>query len=205
MTELCGTLAHSKLDDTLEQRTTTCGHLLDGWEARIVDPESGRPVAAEVRGELVARGPNLFAGYFRDLEQTSASIDDEGWFHTGDHCSMTADGLLCFHGRLKDMLKVGGENLSALEVESYLATHPKIKLAQVVGIPDDRLVEVPAAFVELTPGAEMEPEEVIAHCQGKIASFKVPRYVRFVSEWPMSSTKVQKFRLRDGLIAELGA
>ncbi len=103
------------------------------------------------------------------------------------------------------MLKVGGENVAAIEIESYLATHPSIKLAQVVGIPDDRLLEVPAAFVELVPGASLSEEDVIGFCRGSIASFKVPRHVRFVEEWPMSATKVQKFSLRDQLIDELGS
>jgi fatty-acyl-CoA synthase len=204
MTELCGTLAYNRLDDSEEQRTTTCGHLLPGWEGRIVHPDTGEPVPANVRGELVARGPNLFAGYFHDPAQTGASIDADGWFHTGDHCSMDAEGLLLFHGRLKDVLKVGGENVSALEVESFLSTHPAIKLAQVVGIPDDRLMEVPAAFVELAPGATLTEQQVIDHCEGRIARFKTPRHVRFVTDWPMSSTKIQKFRLREQLIAELG-
>jgi len=203
MTELCGTLAYSRLDDSLEQRTTTCGHLLPGWEARIIDPDSGDVLAPGVRGELIARGPNLFDGYFHDPGQTAAAIDGDGWFHTGDLCSIDADGLLLFHGRLKDVLKVGGENVSALEVESFLATHPAIKLAQVVGVPDDRLVEVPAAFVELAPGASLTEDEVLDYCRGQIARFKAPRHVRFVTEWPMSSTKVQKFRLRDTLLAEL--
>src|SRR5439155_24772907 len=108
------------------------------------------------------------------------------------------------HGRLKDMLKVGGENVAAIEIESFLATHPSIKLAQVVGIPDPRLLEVPAAFVELAPGAELGEEEVIGYCKGTIAGFKVPHYVRFVTEWPMSATKIQKFRLRERLLDGLG-
>jgi acyl-CoA synthetase (AMP-forming)/AMP-acid ligase II len=101
------------------------------------------------------------------------------------------------------MLKVGGENVAALEIENLLATHPAVKLAQVVGVPDPRYVEVPAAFVELAPGAETTPQELIEYCGGTIASFKVPRYIRFVEEWPMSATKIQKFRLREQLIAEL--
>ncbi|HEY4098752.1 MAG TPA: AMP-binding protein [Baekduia sp.] len=204
MTELCGTLAYSRLDDTLEQRTTTCGHLLPGWEAKIIDPETGATVAPDVRGELVVRGDCLFAGYFNDPGQTAASIDADGYFHTGDHCSLDADGLLLFHGRLKDVLKVGGENVSALEVESFLATQPGVKLAQVVGVPDDKYDEVAAAFIELAPGARLTEREVKDFCNGRIARFKIPRYVRFVTEWPMSSTKVQKFRLRDTLMAELG-
>jgi acyl-CoA synthetase (AMP-forming)/AMP-acid ligase II len=203
ITELCGSLAYSRLDDTAEERTETCGHLLPGWDGRIVDPDTGLPVPAKVRGELVAKGPSMFAGYFGDPEQTALSIDAEGWFHTGDLCSMDEDGLLSFHGRLKDQLKVGGENVSALEVESFLATHPAIKLAAVVGVPDDRLIEVAAAFVELVPGESITEEEVVRFCTGQIARFKIPRYVRVVTEWPMSSTKVQKFRLRDRLLAEL--
>lgn len=204
MTELCGSAAYSRLHDTLEQRTTTCGHMLPSFEAKIIDPGTGEEVAPGVAGELIARGPYMFRGYFGDAEQTAAVIDADGYLHTGDHCSIDANGLLSFHGRLKDQLKVGGENVSALEVESFLATHPAIKLAQVVGVPDDRYLEVPAAFIELVPGATLSKEDVIGFCAGQIARFKTPRYVRFVTGWPMSSTKVQKFRLRDQLIAELG-
>ena len=110
-----------------------------------------------------------------------------------------------FHGRIKDMLKVGGENVAAVEIETYLAQHPAVKLAQIVGVPDARLQEVPAAFVELEEGASADEQELIEFCKGEIASFKVPRHVRFVSEWPMSTSKIQKFRLRDQLIEELGA
>ena len=204
MTEVCGTLAHNRLDDSGEKRTTTCGRPLPGWEARIVDPETREPVGPGVRGELTVRGECLFEGYFNDPDQTAASKDADGWFFTGDHCSIDSDGFLDFHGRLKDVLKVGGENVSALEVESFLATHPAVKLAQVVGVPDDRYMEVPAAFVELVPGSEVSGDELAEFCDGKIARFKIPRYYRFVTEWPMSSTKVQKFRLREEIVAELG-
>jgi acyl-CoA synthetase (AMP-forming)/AMP-acid ligase II len=101
------------------------------------------------------------------------------------------------------MLKVGGENVAALEVESYLSTHPAVRLAQVVGIPDAHLVEAPAAFVELEPGHEATEDDLIAYCRGQIASFKIPRHIRFVTEWPMSATKIQKFHLRERLIDEL--
>jgi acyl-CoA synthetase (AMP-forming)/AMP-acid ligase II len=203
MTELCGSAAYSRLDDTLEQRTTTCGHLLPSFEGRIVDPEDNRPVEPGVRGELVVRGPCVFDGYFSMEGMRRDAFDDEGWFHTGDLCSIDADGLLSFHGRIKDQLKVGGENVSAVEVESFLATHPAIKLAQVIGVPDPRYMEVPAAFVELMPGQSLTEDDVVAFCTGRIARFKVPRHVRFVEEWPMSSTKIQKFRLRDRLLDEL--
>lgn len=109
-----------------------------------------------------------------------------------------------FHGRIRDMLKVGGENVAAVEVETFLQQHDAVKLAQVVSIPDRRLTEVPAAFIELEPGKEVSEEELIAFCKGKIAGFKIPRYVRFVEDWPIPSTKIQKFRLQEQLIEELG-
>jgi acyl-CoA synthetase (AMP-forming)/AMP-acid ligase II len=204
ITELCGTVVFTDLDDPVEVRTETCGRALPGFELRVVDPETNRPVPTRERGELVGRGPSGFDGYFRNEEGTRAAVDDDGWFHTGDLCSMDEKGYVSYHGRLKDMLKVGGENVAAIEVESFLATHPSIKLAQIVGVPDPRLIEVPAAFVELAPGAELGEEEVIAYCRDSIAGFKVPRHVRFVTEWPMSATKIQKFQLRDRLIEELG-
>jgi acyl-CoA synthetase (AMP-forming)/AMP-acid ligase II len=203
ITELTGTVCYNELDEPEEQRLTTCGKPLEGYELRVVDPETGAELPRNVRGELVARGPQVFAGYFGDPEQTAAVMDAAGFFHTGDLCSIDENGHVLFHGRLKDMLKVGGENVAAVEVESFLSTHPAIKMAQVVGVPDDRLVEVPAAFVELAPGQSVTEDEVIAFCKGKIASFKVPRHVRFVDEWPMSATKVQKFRLRERLLEEL--
>jgi fatty-acyl-CoA synthase len=204
ITELCGTLVFTELDDPLEARVTTCGTPLPGFDLRVVDPETNAPLPVGVRGELVGRGPSRFDGYYRNAEQTDLAIDAEGYFHTGDLCSIDGDGRILFHGRIKDMLKVGGENVAAIEIESFLATHPAIKLAQVVGIPDPRLLELPAAFVELVPGASLSEAEAIAYCTGAIAGFKVPRHVRFVEEWPMSATKVQKFRLREQLLDELG-
>jgi fatty-acyl-CoA synthase len=204
ITELCGTLVFTELDDPVETRVTTCGTPLPGFDLRVVDPETGEPLPPGERGELVGRGPSRFDGYYNNPEQTALAIDKDGYFHTGDLCSIDGDGRVLFHGRLKDMLKVGGENVAAIEIESFLATHPAIKMAQVVGVPHARLLEAPAAFVELVPGASLTEEEAIAFCKGEIAGFKVPHYVRFVGEWPMSATKVQKFRLRDRLVEELG-
>jgi fatty-acyl-CoA synthase len=204
ITELCGTLVFTRLDDSLQTRVNTCGTPLPGFDLRVIDPETGKALPPGERGELIGRGPSRFDGYYNNPEQSSLAIDGEGYFHTGDLCSIDEHGRIWFHGRLKDMLKVGGENVAAIEIESYLATHPAIKMAQVVGVPDDRLLEAPAAFVELIPGATLTEDETIRYCKGEIAGFKVPRYVRFVDEWPMSATKVQKFRLRDQLIEELG-
>ena len=122
-------------------------------------------------------------------------MTEDGWLRTGDIGALDAQGRLSFRGRLKDMLKVGGENVAALEIEGLLLTHPAVKMAQVVGAPHDRLGEVPAAFIELSEGTHCGEEEIIQFCRNKIASFKVPRIVRFVDEWPSSATKIQKFKL----------
>jgi fatty-acyl-CoA synthase len=203
ITELCGCVAFHSPDDSLDARLTTCGRALDGFEMRVVDPKHNEPKRPGERGELVGRGPQMFTGYYRNPDATSEVIDDDGFFHTGDLCSMSATGEISYHGRIKDMLKVGGENVSAIEIESFLSTHPAIKIAQVVGIPDPRLLEVVAAFIELAPGHALSADEVVEYCSGQIARFKVPRYVRFVDDWPMSATKVQKFRLRAQLLEDL--
>jgi acyl-CoA synthetase (AMP-forming)/AMP-acid ligase II len=141
----------------------------------------------------------VFDGYWRRPDATDAALAPGGWLRTGDLGALDADGRLRFHGRAKDVLKVGGENVSALEVESHLARHPAVKLAQVIGRPDARLGEVPVAFVETRPGREVAAAALVEHCRAGLASFKVPREVRFVTEWPMSSTKIQKYRLREQL------
>jgi fatty-acyl-CoA synthase len=173
-------------------------------QVRILDSESGAELPAGTRGEIVARGWGLFEGYLAGPGQTTGAVDEEGWFHTGDWGSLDELGRITYHGRLKDMLKIGGENVAAVELESFLASHPAVAIVQVVGVPDDHLVEVAAAFVELAPGAELSADELVAFCRGSIASYKIPRYVRFVEEWPMSATKIQKAKLREQLLAELG-
>ncbi len=203
MTETAGTVTTSMLTDSLEQRVTGLGKALPGLEVRIVDPESGKDLAPSQRGEVLVRGYCTLEGYFKDPQKTAHALDAEGWYHTGDIGSMDADGVMMFHGRTKDMLKVGGENVAAAEIEACLQRHPAVKLAQVVGIPDPRYVEVPAAFVELKPGQQVSEAELIAHCRAEIAGFKAPRQVRFVQEWPLSTSKVQKFKLRDQLMREL--
>ena len=181
----------------------TLGGAVPGMEIRIVDPETNEVRPAGVVGELVLRGYARFEGYYKDPEQTAQAIDEGGWFHTGDLGSVDENGKLRYAGRLKDMLKVGGENVSALEVEDYLARHPSVQIVQVVGAPDARYEEVPAAFIQLRTGADPTEEEIIDFCVGQIATYKVPRYVRFVEEWPMSGTKIQKFALRQQLADEL--
>ena len=203
LTEGSGTICTSRITDAWEARGWRLGVPLDEWEVRIVNFETGAECLTGEQGEIVARGPNMLAGYHNAPEKTAEVIDAEGWFHTGDIGSFDAKGQIMFHGRTKDMLKVGGENVAAAEIEAVLQSHPAVKLAQVTGIPHPRYVEIPAAFVELADGASTSEAELIAHCTGKLASFKLPRHVRFVTEWPMSASKIQKFRLRDMLVAEL--
>tara|TARA_B100000408_G_scaffold136637_1_gene126985 strand:+ start:1 stop:1410 length:1410 start_codon:yes stop_codon:yes gene_type:complete len=201
LTEGAGTVSTSRLDDSYEIRTGRCGKPLQEWEIRIVDPETGQDCGAGQKGEIVLRGPNMLKGYYKAPDKTAEAIRD-GWFYTGDIGSVDADGNVMFHGRTKDMLKVGGENVAAAEIESHLQTHPAVKLAQVVGIPDPRYSEVPVAFIELAAGKNCEEDELIDHCRGFLAGFKVPRSVHFVREWPMSTSKIQKFKLREELLAQ---
>jgi fatty-acyl-CoA synthase len=204
MTETAGTVTTSRLDDPLEQRIKRLGKPLPGVEVRILDPETQKEAPTGQRGEVLVRGYSILEGYYKDPVKTAQALDAEGWYHTGDIGSIDANGTMMFHGRLKDMLKVGGENVAAAEIEGCLQRHPGVKLAQVVGIPDPRLVEVPAAFIERKPGVEVTAQELIDFCRLEIAGFKVPRQVRFVSEWPMGASKIQKFKLRDQLVRELG-
>lgn len=203
LTEGSGTICTSRISDPWEARGWRLGVPLDEWEVRIVNFETGAECQTDEHGEIVARGPNMLEGYHNAPEKTAEVIDAEGWFHTGDIGSIDANGQIMFHGRTKDMLKVGGENVAAAEIEAVLQSHPAVKLAQVTGLPHPRYVEIPAAFVELNEGAHTSEAELIAHCTGKLASFKLPRHVRFVTEWPMSASKIQKFHLRDMLVAEL--
>lgn len=205
MTESSAFLALGRLDDPLEARLTTGGHPMPGMSVRVVDPDTGGDLPPDTPGELLFRGPTAFDGYFRDPEATAATIDAQGWVHTGDVVTVDADGRVTFRSRLKDMLKVGGENVSAAEIENHLLTHPAVGVVAVVAAPDARYVEVPAAFVQLASGASATAEELIAHCVGRIASFRVPRYVRFVAEWPMSGTKIRKVALRARIAEELAA
>jgi fatty-acyl-CoA synthase len=202
-TEAAGFLSIGVVEDSLDERVLTGGHLLSGMEAKLLDPETGAELPPGNTGELLFRGVSRFLGYYRDPDVTAERIDADGWFHSGDIIRQDIDGRITFLSRLKDMLKVGGENVAAAEIESHMATHAAVQIVQVVAAPDSRYAEVPAAFVELKEGAAVTEEELIDHCRGKVATFKVPRYVRFVNEWPMSGTKVQKYKLREQIAAEL--
>ena len=197
MTEASGYVSFTRGDSDEEHRLRTNGTPIEGVDVRIVDPDTNLPLPIGAQGEIQFRGPNAFHSYYKDPAATAATILDGGWVRTGDCGRLDAEGCVYFLGRIKDMLKVGGENVSAAEVEAYIGRHAAVKLAQVVGRPDDHYHEVVVAFVELLPGKQATAEEIIAFCKGRLASFKVPREVRFVTEWPMSATKIQKFKLRE--------
>lgn len=197
MTETSGAVSTSFPGDSYESRTRRLGKPFDGLEVEIRHPD-GSICARDEVGEICVRGFSVFSAYYKDAEKTREAKRD-GWFHTGDLGSLDAEGTMMFHGRLKDMLKVGGENVAAQEIESLIGGHEAVKLCQVVGQPDPRLQEVPVAFVELKPGKITTRDDIIGFCKGKVASFKVPRDVRFIEEWPMSASKIQKFRLQEML------
>lgn len=196
-------ICYSGPEDDEETRFLTCGRPLRGQSVKIVDPDTREELPLGTHGEIAVRGPGLFKGYWNATELTRTQHLSDGSFLTGDIGSLDVKGRLVYHGRLKDQLKVGGENVSALEVESFLMTHPAVKFAQVVGVHDEKYWEVPAAFLELEANATVTEAEMIEFCAGNIARFKIPHHVRFVTEWPMSTSKVMKYRLRDQLEAEL--
>ena len=203
MTEMGGSVVMSDRSDDLSGRSESSGKALPGNEVQIRHPETRELLGPDQKGEIVARGVGVFSGYHNDVEKTGESFDTEGWFFSGDLGSIDKHGRVAFLGRLKDMLKVGGENVASVEIEGYLATHPKIKLSAVVGLQDEKYGEVPVAFVELKPGEEATEAEIIKFCKGEIASFKVPKHIRFIQEWPMGATKILKYELKERIEKEI--
>lgn len=202
-TEVGGTT--SIYTDSFEQRSTTSGKPIIGCELKIIDPETGADLPAGTPGEVLMRGWWQMNGYHRSPEQTASALDADGWSHTGDRGVINEDGCLTFIGRYKDMLKVGGENVSAEEIEGILMSHPKIKNAAIIGVPDPRLEEVPLAILEVQTGQTIDDKEIIDFCANQTANFRVPRYIRYVTEWPLTgSGKIQKHILRDTYLPEFG-
>jgi fatty-acyl-CoA synthase len=191
-------------DDTLARRTETVGRNLPHQEVKVVDTGSGRTVAPGGIGEICFRGYHIMQGYYGDAEATARAVDAHGWLHSGDLGRMDADGYLRITGRLKEMIIRGGENIYPREIEDFLFTHPKIAGVAVFGIPSDFYGEQVMAWIQLHPGEQATAGEIRAFCQGRIAHFKVPEYIRFVEEFPMTVTgKLQKFRMREMAIEEL--
>ncbi|MBV8769696.1 MAG: AMP-binding protein [Hyphomicrobiales bacterium] len=203
MTETSPVSMQTSCDDPLERRVGTVGRVHPHVEVKIVD-DDGRIVAPGTPGELCTRGYSVMLGYWDDMERTSEAIDRAGWMHTGDLATLDEAGYCNIVGRLKDMVIRGGENIYPREVEEFLYRHPKIEAVQVVGVPDARFGEELCAWVKLKPGEAAAAEEIQAFCKNQIAHYKIPRYFRFVDEFPMTVTgKVQKFIIRERMIEEL--
>lgn len=205
MTEGAGIITFARWDSPLDVRAISSGYPPSHTEIRISDPETNAALPRGETGEIQFRGGGAFKRYYKDVEATDATILPDGWVKTGDRGRLDETGALSFLGRIKDMLKVGGENVAAAEIEAFIQGLPGVKMVQIIGIPHKRLVEVPIAFVERDPGSEISEAEVIAACEGQLAKWKIPRHVIFVTDWPMSTTKIQKFRLRDYLPEDLKA
>lgn len=195
-------------DDDQEKRIGGWAHILDEVEVEIRDPDSGRAQPAGQSGEILVRGVSVMKGYYNMPEQTAKTIDADGWLHTGDLGLMDDDGRLRFLTRVKDVFRVGGENVAPAEVEDVLNRHPQVKQAQVIGVPDPRLVEVPAAYIILREGETASPDDIIAWSRERMANFRVPRYVRIVETFEnigmTGSAKVQKNKLRAQALIDFG-
>lgn len=195
----------SFLDSSEDDRCLASGFPVPSYELKVIDPATGEKMPPGTPGELCCRGPLVMQGYYKKPEETAKTIDPEGWLHSGDMATMRDDGCVRFLGRYKDMLKVGGENVDPAEVEAFLLSHPDVHQAVVVGKPDKRLSEVSVAYVALKEGVHLEEEELKGFCKGKLASFKIPKHIVFIKEYPMTSSgKVQKFKLREEAINKLG-
>jgi fatty-acyl-CoA synthase len=205
MTETSPVSTQTGADDDVERRTGTVGRVHPHVEIRVADSETGRTLPRGEPGEFQTRGYSVMLGYWDDPERTREAIDQGRWMHTGDLATMDDDGYMKIVGRIKDMIIRGGENVYPREIEEFLYTHPDVTDVQVIGVPDPRYGEEIMAWVQLREGATLTEEGLKEHCRGRIAHYKVPRYVRFTDAFPMTVTgKVQKYKMREAAIEELG-
>ncbi len=203
MTETSPVSFQSSTDDPLDKRVSTVGRIHPHLQVKIVDSQ-GRVVPRGCSGELLTRGYSVMKGYWADPERTRDAIDESGWMHTGDLAVLDADGYCNVTGRLKDMLIRGGENIYPREIEEFLYRHPKVQTVQVFGVPDKKYGEEVCAWIQLRPAATATEDEIREFCRGQIAQHKIPRYVRFVTEFPMTVTgKAQKYLMREQMCAIL--
>ena len=205
MTETSPVSTQTSAGDPLKKRVTTVGRVHPHVEIKIVDPETGETVPRGTGGEFRTRGYSVMLGYWNDEARTAEAIDTDGWMHTGDLAVMDDEGYVNIVGRIKDMIIRGGENVYPREVEEFLYTHPDIVEVQVIGVPDVRYGEEIMAWVQLRAGADTTAADIKDFCRGTIAHYKVPRYIKFTDAFPMTITgKIQKFKMRETSIAELG-
>jgi fatty-acyl-CoA synthase len=198
LTEASPGITQTSRDDTIEHRTQTVGAVLPEMEIRIADPASGEILGPNRPGELLVRGYNVMKGYYNNTEATRAAIDDEGWLRTGDQATMDEEGYVRITGRIKDIIIRGGENISPREIEDLMRDHPAVSDVYVYAVKSEFFGEEVAAAVKLKLGATITPEELREFCQGRLARFKIPKYIRFVNEFPMTASgKIQKYKLRE--------
>lgn len=204
-TEASPLITQTRADDSMELRVGTIGRPLPGIEARIVDPATGCELADGQPGELCCRGHNVMLGYYKLPEKTAEAIDAEGWLHTGDLALREPNGYYRITGRLRDLIIRGGENISPREVEEVLYQHPSVQDVQIIGVPDRRFGEVVMAWIQLRGTATATEDELTSFCKERMAYFKVPHFWKFVEAFPVTVTgKIQKFKMRDISIKELG-
>jgi fatty-acyl-CoA synthase len=205
MTETAPVSTQSSTDDPLEKRVSTVGRIHPHVEIKIVDPLTSEVVPRGQSGELCTRGYSVMLGYWNNPEATSLAIDGARWMHTGDLATMDDEDYVNIVGRIKDMIIRGGENIYPREIEEFLYAHPDISDVQVIGVPSERYGEEVMAWVKLREGASASDEQLVAYCRGKIATYKIPRYWKFVDGFPMTVTgKIQKFKMRETAVEELG-
>jgi len=205
MTETSPVSTQTRIGTPLDKQVSTVGQVHPHVEIKIVDAETGATVPRGALGEFCTRGYSVMLGYWNNEEATAKSIDATGWMHTGDLAVMDDQGYVNIAGRIKDMIIRGGENVYPREIEEFLYRHPKVQEVSVIGVPDPKFGEELMAWVQLKPGEKANEEELKAFCRGQIAHYKVPRYIRFVDAFPMTVTgKIQKFRMREESIADLG-
>jgi fatty-acyl-CoA synthase len=205
MTETSPVSTQSAVDDPVDKRVATVGRIHPHVEIKIVDAETGRIVPKGTPGELCTRGYSVMLGYWNNPEATREAIDNARWMHTGDLATMDDEGYLNIVGRIKDMIIRGGENIYPREIEEFLYTHPDISDVQVIGVPSEKYGEEVMAWIKPRESAGLTEEQVAEYCRGRIASFKIPRYWKFVDAFPMTVTgKIQKFKMRETAVEELG-
>jgi fatty-acyl-CoA synthase len=204
-TEASPVITQTPCDAAIELRCETVGNPLPGVEVMLIDPASGKTLGDNEQGELCTRGHLVMLGYYNNPDATKSAIDSDGWLHTGDLAVRLSNGYYKITGRIKDMVIRGGENIYPREIEEFLFRHPAIEQAAVVGVPDEKYGEELCAWVKLKAGQSATADEVRDLCRANLAHFKVPKYVKFVDAFPQTVTgKIQKFKIRDLMIAELG-
>ncbi|MGF6349404.1 AMP-binding protein [Variovorax sp. W2I14] len=205
MTETSPVSCQSSTDTPLDKRVSTVGTVQPHLEVKIIDPETGAVMPVGKSGELCTRGYSVMHGYWEDEPKTREAIDAEHWMHTGDLATMDAEGYVNIVGRIKDLVIRGGENIYPREIEEFLYRHPKVQDVQVVGLPDKKYGEELCAWIIVKPGQTATDTEIRDFCKGQIAHYKVPKYIQFVTEFPMTVTgKIQKFKIRDAMTEQLG-